>query len=620
MKKLIMNLGVMMLSAVCAASCVLPIMAAPNDIIDTSRSASITIHKYDMTAATNDGIDIYQYTATGKKDAAAETTLSDYVIEGVEFTYARIGDINTESVNGKVELLYDIPPALEAALSISDGRGDHKHTSDELNKALSNTLTNNTAGKNILEEYITSASGSTRMPLTKADGTTTATGLPVGLYMFVETKVPANVHTTVNPFFVSLPMTDNEGNDWFYDVDVYPKNQTNIPDLDKLVRQHDDAVLYSKPEYADIATGSEGDVMDYIFVSHLPKITSEATYLTQYTFVDKLDKGLTYNKDAAIYFYNNEADARENNTANAIKTWSHGSSAFEEQYEGANSDWNQMTIAPTREGLAEIDPTLSQCWMVVAYSATVNSDATPVLGDAGNTNDVKLTWKRTSMDYADTLEDRCRVYTFGLNILKEFTNSNTKGDATKVQFVLKNESDGHYITAKKTEDGIYYVTDASKGNTEKEGTIFSPNGSGKLIINGLEANTYVLTEIHTSAGYSLLKEPITVDIKCTVDDFTPSQTTLYDIKDITSNAHKNMIEVNGDRASATVDGKNTAMSVDSVKNVNSTNARVDMTVVNTSTFELPQTGGYGTIFFTLAGCAVAFAGVLILSKKSRKEE
>ena len=278
-----------------------------------------------------------------------------------------------------------------------------------------------------------------------------------------------------------------------------------------------------------------------------------------------------------------------------------------------------MTISPTREGLKEIDPGLSQCWLVVAYSATVNSDATPVLGDAGNTNDVKLTWKRTSMDYADTLEDRCRVYTFGLNITKEFTNSQTKGDATKVQFVLKNETDGHYVTAKKTEDGIYYVTDATKGAEEKEGTVFSPNGSGKLIINGLEANTYVLTEIHTSAGYALLKEPITVDIKCTVDDFTPSQTTLYDVKDITANQNKNMIEVNGDRASATVDGDNTAMSVDAVKNVTSTNARVDMTVVNTSTFELPQTGGYGTILFTLAGCAVAFAGVLVLCRKSKKE-
>ncbi|WP_373219863.1 SpaH/EbpB family LPXTG-anchored major pilin [Ruminococcus sp. 5_1_39BFAA] len=619
MRKFIMNLSAMMLSAVCAASCLMPVLAAPNDIIDTSRSASVTIHKYDMTAATNDGIDIYQYTANGKKDAGAESTLKDYVIEGVEFTYVKVGDIHTESVNGNVKLLYDIPSALEAALNLADSRGDHKHTSDELNKSLSDTLTDNTAGKNILENYIVSASGSTRMPLTKADGTTSATGLSVGLYMFVETKVPANVHTTVDPFFVSLPMTDNEGDDWFYDVDVYPKNQTNIPDLDKLVRQHDDAALYGKAEYADIATGSEGDVMDYIFVSHLPKITSESTYLTQYTFVDKLDKGLTYNKDAAIYFYNNEADARANNTANAIKSWAHGSTAFEETYMGSNSDYNQMTVSPTKEGLKEIDPSLSQCWLVVSYSATVNSDATPVLGDAGNTNDVTLTWKRTSMDYLDTLEDRCRVYTFGLNIKKEFTDSKTKGDPTKVQFVLKNETDGHYIIAKKAEEGLYYVTDASKGVKEEEGTVFSPDGNGKLIINGLEANTYVLTETHTSSGYSLLKEPITIDIKCTVDNFTPSQTTHYDIKDITGNAHKKMIEAAGERASATVDGKNTAMSVDAVKNVNSTNARVDMTVVNTSTFELPQTGGYGTILFTLAGCAVAFAGVLVLGKKSKKE-
>lgn len=619
MRKFIMNLSAMMLSAVCAASCLMPVLAAPNDIIDTSRSASVTIHKYDMTAATNDGIDIYQYTANGKKDAGAESTLKDYVIEGVEFTYVKVGDIHTESVNGNVKLLYDIPSALEAALNLADSRGDHKHTSDELNKSLSDTLTDNTAGKNILENYIVSASGSTRMPLTKADGTTSATGLSVGLYMFVETKVPANVHTTVDPFFVSLPMTDNEGDDWFYDVDVYPKNQTNIPDLDKLVRQHDDAALYGKAEYADIATGSEGDVMDYIFVSHLPKITSESTYLTQYTFVDKLDKGLTYNKDAAIYFYNNEADARANNTANAIKSWAHGSTAFEETYMGSNSDYNQMTVSPTKEGLKEIDPSLSQCWLVVSYSATVNSDATPVLGDAGNTNDVTLTWKRTSMDYLDTLEDRCRVYTFGLNIKKEFTDSKTKGDPTKVQFVLKNETDGHYIIAKKAEEGLYYVTDASKGAKEEEGTVFSPDGNGKLIINGLEANTYVLTETHTSSGYSLLKEPITIDIKCTVDNFTPSQTTHYDIKDITGNAHKNMIEAAGERASATVDGKNTAMSVDAVKNVNSTNARVDMTVVNTSTFELPQTGGYGTILFTLAGCAVAFAGVLVIGKKSKKE-
>ena len=187
-----------------------------------------------------------------------------------------------------------------------------------------------------------------------------------------------------------------------------------------------------------------------------------------------------------------------------------------------------------------------------------------------------------------------------------------------VKFVLKNDTDGHYITAKKAGEGLYYVTDGTKGSKEENGTVFSPDDKGKLIINGLEANTYVLTETHTSAGYSLLKEPISINIKCTVDDFTPSQTTHYDVKDMEGNQHKNMIEVAGERASATVDNKNTAMSVDTVGDVTSTNARVDMTVVNTSTFELPQTGGYGTILFTLAGCAAAFAGVLVLGKKNKK--
>lgn len=125
-----------------------------------------------------------------------------------------------------------------------------------------------------------------------------------------------------------------------------------------------------------------------------------------------------------------------NNTANAIKTWAHGSSAFEETYSGSNSDYNQMTVAPTKEGLKEIDPTLSQCWLVVSYSATVKLRCNAGPWGAGNTNDVTLTWKRTSMDYMDTLEDRCRVYTFGLNIKKEFTDSN-KGRPHKGSVRLK---------------------------------------------------------------------------------------------------------------------------------------------------------------------------------------
>lgn len=606
----------------CATLPAIGVMAAPEDIIDTSRRASLTIHKYDMTAAEEDGVDLSQFIANGKEDAAAESALARYEIEGVEFTYAQVGDIHTESVDGTVQVMYSIPKELENILGITDDRGDHKHTSDEINEAMEDALLDNTNTKNELEDYIDSVSGKQAMPLTDANGVTKATNLPLGLYLLVETKVPASVHTTVDPFFVSLPMTDAEGEAWFYDVEVYPKNQTTPdPTVDKMVRQNDDANLYDKPEYSDTTTASEGDKVDFLFVSHLPRITSGATYLEQYSFLDKMDKGLTYNKDVAVYFYDNIDDAEANNTANAVDTWKHGSNMFTETYEGTNPEYNQMTITPTKEGYADLNPGKSELYMVVSYSAVVNSDATPVLGDNGNVNDVKLTWNRTSEDYVKTVEDRAKVYSYGINLDKQFDGQEV-GDATKVQFVLQNKTDGHYVTAKKASEGVYYVTDATKGAAEENGTVFSPAADGSLVINGLEANTYVLTEIATSDGFSLLKEPIVINIKATVDEITPSATTIYDEEDEQNNPNKSVIDVAGDRASATVDNNATNMSPVTLPDMTeSDNALVDMTVINTPSFTLPQTGGLGTLLFTLAGCGAALAGVAVLvSARKKKEE
>ena len=210
-------------------------------------------------------------------------------------------------------------------------------------------------------------------------------------------------------------------------------------------------------------------------------------------------KGLDYNRDEVIYFYDKSTDAQANNTEAAVATF-RKEEDFTVSYDTSDPNYNSMMVRPTQQGLDKMNPELQTKYMVVSYSATVRSDNLPVLGDEGNPNDVRLEWKRTNMLEQDELEDRSKVYTFGLNIQKNFAGDD--GVATEVEFVLQNKSDGHYITAKQEAPGKYWVTDGTKGKQESEGTVFSPNAQGKLIIDGLEADTYVLTEISTSDGYN----------------------------------------------------------------------------------------------------------------------
>ena len=651
------KLSMTALAAAMVAAPAINVFAATADAtIDTSRKCSLTIHKYDITAATEKGFDSEKYKPNGEQNAAAEQELENYTIEGVEFTYMKVGDISTDTVGGKVQVMYAIPQKLEDILGLTDTRGDHRHSSGEINDAIETALISNTYTKNQLEKYVMEFNGHTAMPMTDTNGVSHAENLDVGLYLIIETKVPANVTSTVDPFFVSLPMTNDKETDWFYDVHAYPKNQTNIPDLDKLVRQNDD-VAYGKPEYKDTATSSEGENLDYILVSHLPKITSEATHLTEYTFVDTIAKGLTYNRDLSIYFYNNENDARANNVNNAVEHWT-GTENFRVNYNAASEKASECRVEMTDAGLNalnhtdgkdQIESDFSGRWMVLSYSAKVNADSSTILGDFGNRNDVSLRWSRSNTKRPDTLKDKARVYSYGLDITKKFEASDAtkQGDATKVSFSLKNKTDGHYIVAKqdKAGSGIYYVVDNSKvqygtvnGQTisekdaEAQATKFTPAADGTLIINGLEADEYVLAELTTDSDYTLLKDPITINIKATVDEFVPSKTTLYDTVAAEQNkaeGHNDCIETNGDRASATVDGSATEMQSQDITTIGgtaagnanvSTNARVKMAITNSPKFKLPATGGAGTIAFTVAGCAVAFAGVAIATKKSKKED
>ena len=640
----------MLMFAATVGQTISSVHAAQSDVIDTSRTASLTIHKYDMTAAQKGGVDLSQFTATGKQDAKAEEALKKYPIKGVEFSYLRVGDVEQQSEAGKVQMIYELPDALQKILGLADsdaakteGSKDY-FTSQIINDKLASALEDNTASKDKLEDYMKTNNG-TAMDLTDAQGVTKKDKLPLGLYLIVETKVPEDVTYTTNPWFVQLPSTDSEGDDWFYDVVCYPKNETGIPTLDKRVRNNPDQDNVTTAEqsaladftnareeykYQSTVTASKAEKLDYQFISKLPHITSGTTYLSTYAFDDKMAKGMTYNKNAVIAIYDNKDAADTTNVNNvdksgAIAVWKSSDTdpKFAVTY-GKSGDDSTMKVEMTKSGLNEINKKYSDKYIVVYYTADVNTDDTVVLGDIGNPNDVSLTWKRTSTDYWDILKDKCIVYSFGYNFTKKF--SDNKGDATKVKFVIQNKSDNYYLVAKADSDGIYQVT--GKSATEEGATQFSPAADGKLIINGIEGDEYGFTETHSDAGYTLLKKEITVKINSTKADITPTQANITGIQsknenDSTANdGVKNGTELANDvavqttGASATVDSKKATMSA----NGESVNAFVDMEVTNQKQFLLPMTGGVGSYALIIAGVVIAGCGFMIVKKNQKRKE
>ena len=598
----------------------------------------------------------------------------------MEFTYLRVADIVqfTESAadgatSNHVEVLYGIDKTngadLLAAIGLADGAGryenadnsdklDHNnyyYQSDVLIDALRTSLeVNATTVKNALENYV-KANGGTALPLTDAYGHTSADGLPLGLYLVVETRVPEMVIDTTAPFFVSLPMTSVDGSNatdggarWMYDVTLYPKNLTGIPTLEKTLRENQNDTGKNNGSnditdgYAHTGTASDGDVIDYQLISTLPSITSESTYLTCYTFVDTLSKGLTYNKnDVALEFFTDAACTQ------SVARWTEADGKFSVSYNTTAENESVMTIEMTAAGLSEINTSkavyteagmvnsgYSDCTLRITYAATVNSDDSVVYGDAGNPNEVVLTWKRTSSDFYDTLVDDAHVYTYGLELTKLFSDG--KGDFSKVEFILHNDTDNYFVKAELNEaEGIYYVVDhveAEAGATHFIPMSADPN-KGKIVVKGLEDDTYTITEVRTDNGYTLLKDDIEVvisqaettefcniyasDVLGLIQNDPRYATIIHDAGDLKNMPQKHL-EHHLLTASATVDGNAVTMLTDN----GSANAEAPLRVVNTRGFDLPKTGDNGTKMLTIAGtllilCAGGFAILLVMSKRKK---
>ena len=406
---------------------------------------------------------------------------------------------------------------------------------------------------------------------------------------------------------------DDGGERWIYDVTVYPKNLTGIPTLEKTVREAL-ADTGKNDGFAHTATASTNDTMKYQILSTLPSITSEATYLTDYSFVDTLDVGLSYcRNDVKIEFFRSSSCTEDDR----ITVWNEGDGKFSVSY----NDTPGMTISMTAAGLAEINDSYavytksdminsgySDCTVRITYSTKLNPDASLVCGDDGNSNDVVLVWKRTNSSYYDTLVDDCHVYSYGLDLTKEFSDG--QGDFSKVEFLLYNDSDGYFVTAELDEsEGAYYVTGHVSGRDDA--ARFTPTADGSIFVKGLEDDTYIATEIQTANGYTLLRDDIQIAIEAAESD---ALCEIYGT-DVLGVLQNDLRYADVPKGLYKVDDNDVTMNADS----ESANAIVPLTVVNTRGFNLPQTGGHGTWMYGVAGTVLMVAAAIILISARRKK-
>ena len=604
---------------------------AAGSTIDQGQTASLDIYKYDLTRAEQDGVwDAASHVSTGTYDGSVISTLggdagqgTSYAIQGVKYSYLKLGSIDTYSQNGEAgayntTVLYGLPEGNAAqqflsAIGLSyanahhsaagDGVNIHYFNSDTLISALASAINgNSTTVKNAMESLV-AANGGVTLAETDAQGHTSATGLPLGLYLVVETSVPENVTSTTDPFLVSLPMTTIDGTGWNYSVVVYPKNRTGMPTLEKTLRESkahtgtNGGTNAITDGYAHTGTASDGDVIEYQIISKLPTITSAASALTEYTFADTLSGGLKYNQgDVKIEFFKDES------CAEAVTSWTQADQKFNVSYSEPGGG-STMTITMTPEGLSEINTSAdvygvdgsqrgySGCTMRITYAATMHSDASVVYGEQGNPNTVQLTWRRTNGEYYDVLNDDCHVYTFGVDLTKEFSDG--AGSMDSVKMVVHNDTDGYYVQASQ-QDGIYYVT--GHAADEQSATIFTPTAEGKIVVKGLENDSYSITEKTTAAGYVLLKDAIQLVISTADGEMCG-----------TCDAPKKT-------ASAAIDGNSVDMAPDGA----SAHALVPLKVVNVKGFNLPQTGSHGTWIYTSVGILIMACAVVLMVVLNRR--
>lgn len=678
-----------LLSAALALSlCAMPAMAnatLPPTTIDTTKTGSLTIYKFEGNEATEDNL-----------------------LNGVTFTAYQVANIvqPTDPTTGTTGV--EMQP-VEALTKIDP---DIKITSetkyDDIKDTVDAALADNADPKLTVFASATTGENGTK-------GEAKFEKMPVGVYLIVETDAPSQIVNKTANFLVSIPMVNKDGSSWDYDIKVYPKNAAVYGgiNLKKYGRNYNadgtftDVALSGAKFYLQRKNGDKWETVIAPTVSNGNGSVDESGLLTTsdsgminitdlapgtYRFIEySAPQGYIMDGQAAYEFTinNNQTvtidDAYKDTLENTIKVVNEKPNIEKQVKTGVDTEnkdvygkatdasvddvvtWkvtaavpsnvnklakyiltDTMSSALTWESETEANLTIETnpnvkldkdtdytltvpedgteggTWIIefttagknklaaskvtsisVTFNTRLNKNAT--VNNKGNLNDASLTYsngfKSNDEEYPtqpdpkdEVIKNEASVYTFGMNVEKV----DGKDSSIKLQgaeFCLY-RYDLDIGSNKMTEDELakngyyvgHYVTDEN----------------GEIHVNGLKNGTYYLVETkaptYTVEGktysYNLLKEPVKVVVNVQYEVTT--KTTIK--TDANGNVTTNKIE-----STKYLGGEN-----------DSGNYKV--IIKNNKGFDLPTTGGFGTLLFSGIGVLLVVAGVgvlLSLKKKNR---
>ena len=440
-----------------------------------------------------------------------------------------------------------------------------------------------TPGLNVLDNKIPITTIETDIT-GKATYNLTQNGQPDGIYLIVEKEHPA-IAEVLDPFYVAVPMTKEDGTGLIYSVDLHPKNTVITPDIKKDVTE-----IENNTDTVDV-----GEEFTWIIRGDIP---TDITNAKNYEIIDVLDQRLTYAGDLVVKVEEITAEADNSSAykgALTIGTDYILTKSGETQNDGddiAEEKVNKIEVKLTEDGMKKIARMVgedSEKYELRVYFNTIINENATVGADIPNQAVLKYT---NSANFAFEVEsDEPFVYTCGINI-KKYDAKNTSKYLAGAEFKVARKATteeiadeniattnlviGNGVTAEVVYVDFYNNAElaGSKVNT------VTTDGNGDAMIYGLkqlfaadeEGNedgvktaNYYLIETKAPEGYNLLSYPVEI--------------TLNKVSHVDTNT---------------------------------------VQVANSNTFKLPETGGMGTTIFTMSGMMMLAAAAFILIMKKKE--